>query len=120
MKALCKIRDLYRSIAEFEIRFEERFDLCLNAGMLLCSLEEKVSLTSGEIATLLGITYSNASKVIKTVEDKGFLNRKMGIKDKRQMYFSLSEQGTKQISEMAKTMIELPIELKRYMSQFEK
>lgn len=118
MRTLCKIRDLYRSIAEFEARFEERYELSLNAGMLLCSLEEKLSLTSGEVATLLGITYSNASKVIKEVEDKNLLNRKMGIKDKRQMYFSLSENGHQLLKDMSKNMVQLPIDLKRFMSQF--
>lgn len=119
MGPLCRIRDLYRSIAEFEIRFQEQYGFCLNSGMLLCSLKEKISLSSGEIARLLGITYSNASKTIKVVEDKGLINRKLGMRDKRQMYFSLTEKGEELLEDMAKNMVELPTELKAYMSQFE-
>lgn len=36
MDTLCKIRDMYRAIAEFEIRFEKAYQLGLNEGMLLC------------------------------------------------------------------------------------
>ena len=50
METLCKIRDLYRAIAEFETRFEKAHHLCLNEGMLLCCLSRKKRLSSGEIA----------------------------------------------------------------------
>lgn len=55
METLCKIRDLYRAIAEFETRFEKVHHLCLNEGMLLCCLSKKKRLSSGEIAELLGL-----------------------------------------------------------------
>lgn len=38
MEALCKIRDIYRAIAEFEGQFVQQYDLSLNEGMLLCTL----------------------------------------------------------------------------------
>ena len=74
METLCKIRDLYRAIAEFEIRFEKVHHLCLNEGMLLCCLSKKKRLSSGEIAELLGLTNSNTSNVIRSVEDKGYVD----------------------------------------------
>lgn len=64
METLCKIRDLYRAIAEFETRFEKAHQLCLNEGMLLCCLSRKKRLSSGEIAEQLGLSNSNTSKVI--------------------------------------------------------
>ena len=63
METLCKIRDLYRAIAEFETRFEKAHHLCLNEGMLLCCLSRKKRLSSGEIAEQLGLSNSNTSKV---------------------------------------------------------
>lgn len=111
MKTLCKIRNMYRSIAEFEIKFEKEFDICLNAGMLLCSLEEKKKLSSGEIAKDLGLTYSNTSKVIKSIEEKGLIKRKLGKDDKRQMYFTLTKEGEDKLNGIRISDIEIPAEL---------
>lgn len=82
METLCKIRDLYRAIAEFETRFEKAHHLCLNEGMLLCCLSRKKRLSSGEIAEQLGLSNSNTSKVIRSVEDKGYIERNLGDCDK--------------------------------------
>lgn len=97
MDILCKIRDIYRSVADFELRFEEKYGICLNEGMLLCSLSGRGTLSSGEIADLLGLKTSNASKVIKAAENKGLVKRILGNNDKRQMYFSLTSKGQKRL-----------------------
>ena len=99
MKSLCLIRDIYRSIREFEIEFQQKHDLCLNEGMLLCSLRSD-KLSSGEIANKLGLTNSNTSKVIRGVEDKGFVERILGEGDKRQMYFTLTPKGEDMLQEI--------------------
>jgi len=46
METLCKIRDVYRAIAEFEVQFTQMYDLSLNEGMLLCTLLNTPKLTS--------------------------------------------------------------------------
>ena len=68
MEDLCKIRDVYRAIAEFETQFMQQYNLSLNEGMLLCTLLNTPRLTSGEIAEALGLTCSNTSKLIRSVE----------------------------------------------------
>ena len=112
METLCKIRDLYRAIAEFEICFEKAHHLCLNEGMLLCCLSRKKRLSSGEIAEQLGLTNSNTSKVIRSVEDKGYIARTLGACDTRQLYFSLTAEGKKILTEMECCNIEIPELLK--------
>ena len=114
MDTLCLIRDIYRSIGDFEANFQQTHDLCLNEGMLLCTLQ-KGKLSSGEIAAALGLTHSNASKVIKSVEDKGLVDRVLGDKDKRQMYFSLSEEGKKRLSSIKCDRVEIPELLKNVL-----
>ena len=47
---LCRIRDLYRAIAEFENQFAKAYSLSLNEGMLLCTLLDNGQLSSSEIA----------------------------------------------------------------------
>ena len=77
METLCKIRDVYRAIAEFEVQFTQMYDLSLNEGMLLCTLLNTPKLTSSEIAEALGLSASNTSKVIRSVEGKKLITRLM-------------------------------------------
>lgn len=100
METLCKIRDIYRAVAAFEVEFEKQHNLCLNEGMLLCTLSKVERLSSGEIAEALGLTTSNTSKVIRSVEDKELIERDLGRVDKRQMYFSLTEKGRQALSKI--------------------
>lgn len=97
--ALCSLRDIYRAIRDFELEFSQEHDLCLNEGMLLCTLCSEMY-SSSEIATNLGLTNSNASKVIRSVEEKGLIERRLGKEDKRQMYFVLSPEGKKKLKEI--------------------
>lgn len=108
METLCRIRDIYRSIIEYEGRFEKVHGLCLNEGMLLCSLNKSEKLTSGEIAERLGLTCSNTSKVIRSVENKGLIKRVIGKNDKRQMYFKLSSKGEEKLHAISCVQPELP------------
>lgn len=95
---LCKIREIYRVIQEFEQEFERQYQMSLNEGMLLCILTKNEMASSGELAKELGLTCSNTSKVIKSVEKKDFIKRVLGQEDKRQMYFTLSERGKEQLN----------------------
>jgi DNA-binding MarR family transcriptional regulator len=63
--------------------------------------------SSSEIASLLGLTNSNASKVIRSVEEKGYLERRLGQEDKRQMYFVLSSKGQKKLKEIKEADTEI-------------
>ncbi len=107
-ETLCKIRDIYRAIAQYELSFEQAYGLCLNEGMALCSLSKTERLSSGEIAALLGLTSSNASKVICSIEEKGLVQRMHGHEDKRQMYFSLTPEGKLLMKKIKKTSIKPP------------
>ena len=98
METLCRIRDIYRAIAEFEVKFMQEFDLSLNEGMLLCTLLNTPKLTSSEIAEALGLSASNTSKVIRSVEDKKLITRLVGKTDKRQMHFALTPEGKSRIT----------------------
>ena len=98
METLCKIRDVYRAIAEFEVQFTQMYDLSLNEGMLLCTLLNTPKLTSSEIAEALGLSASNTSKLI---------TRLIGKEDKRQMRFSLTTEGKNRISDIKNATFEL-------------
>ena len=78
METLCRIRDIYLAIAEFEVKFMQEFDLSLNEGKLLCTLLNTPKRTSSEIAEAHGLSASNTSTVIRSEEDKKQLTRLAG------------------------------------------
>lgn len=111
VSTLCQIRDVYRAIYEFESDFQQSYNLGLNEGMLLCSLSiQKYS--SNELAGVLGLSNSNTSKVIKSVEKKGLIKRIVGKDDKRQMYFVLTNAGQKKLESIKCAEFNIPESLK--------
>lgn len=111
VSTLCQIRDVYRAIYEFELNFQQSHNLGLNEGMLLCSLNTQ-KYSSNDLAKVLGLSNSNTSKVIKSVEQKGLIKRIVGKEDKRQMYFSLTDLGRKKLESIKCAAFEIPEPLK--------
>ena len=71
MEKLCRIRELQRAVNRFEAALERSHGICLNEGMALCSLSKAGRLSCGELGEMLGLTPSNTSKVLRSVEGKG-------------------------------------------------
>ena len=106
---LCKIRNISKAISEFENNILEVCKLSLNEVMLLCTLSKCEQITSGELAESLGLTCSNTSKVIKSLEDKEFIERRLGKADKRQMILSITKKGREKLKEInSNNNIEVP------------
>jgi DNA-binding MarR family transcriptional regulator len=89
METFCKIRDIYRSIVEFESTFQRHY----------------------------GLACSNASKVIVSAEKKGLTQRTLGDNDKRQMYFTLTEKGEGLLITIRERDLVIPELLKTILSQ---
>lgn len=119
MKKFCVIRDICRSIGEYENEFYKVHSMCLNEGMVLCSLKEG-RLSSGEIAAKLNLTCSNTSKLLRSVEEKGYIERDMGEHDRRQMYFTLTSEGEKFLEIIEKDEVPVPEPLSLLLNAFEK
>lgn len=112
MEKLCRIRELQRAVNRFEAALERSYGICLNEGMALCSLSKAGRLSCGELGEMLGLTPSNTSKVLRSVEGKGYVNGELGTNDKRQMYFSLTEKGRVLLGSINCEEIETPELLK--------
>lgn len=112
VEKLCKIRDIQRAVNQFEGDFVRRHNICLNEGMALCSLAKSEKLSSGELGELLGVTSSNISKVIVSLEKKELIQRVMGTKDRRQMFFLLTDRGKQLLESIKCTETDIPKLLK--------
>mgnify|MGYP002590858607 FL=1 len=108
MDKLCRIRDLQRAVNQFEAAFEKRYGICLNEGMTLCSLSKTERMCPGELGELLGLTPSNTSKVLRSVELKGLVVRELCCKDRRQMYYSLTQKGHELLVSVCCREVEMP------------
>ena len=105
---ICRLRDINRAIVELERQFLQQFDVNVNEAMLLCTLREKGELSSGAVAEALGLSASNASKVIASAENKNLISRNLCKEDKRQMFFSLTSEGQEKIETLRQEQIDLP------------
>ncbi len=113
---ICEIRRIYRAIGAFEAELEKLLGLNINEAMLLCLLSEKKNLAAGNISAELGLTCSNASKVIASMEKSGLVLRKTSKQDGRSMTFSLSKKGTALLDKVHCDSIQVPDELQRFVS----
>ncbi len=107
MESICRIRDVYKALNEFEAQFQSVHGLSINEAMVLCSLSAAPR-SSGDIAEYTAMLVSHASKVIRAVEEKGYISRRLGEKDRRQMYFRLSPAGHDKLREMKCNLVPIP------------
>lgn len=118
-KCICKIRQIYRCISDFEAQLHNTFGLNFNEAMLLCLLSEKEQLLSGEIADELQLSRSNASKVIASLEKGAYIRRHVCREDSRCMSFRLTPKGRRQIDEIHNAQLCLPDSLQKIADSIE-
>jgi DNA-binding MarR family transcriptional regulator len=114
---LCRIRDIYRAITNFENELQQAVGLNLNEAMLLCLLSDGKTRLSGEIAETLGITRSNASKVIASLEKQMFIRRQACKEDSRCQKFHITKKGQDKLSQVHCDDIKMPTELECFATR---
>ena len=107
MELICQIKDVYKALYTFEKEFSEGFGMTINEAMLLCCMKDGKARQANEIAEFIGLSNSRVSKIITSVEEKGWIVRSMGMEDKRKMIFSLSENGRIVVKKMKDRQIPL-------------
>ena len=100
MEPICIIKDLYKILYQFEKEFSDAHAITINEAMLLCCLKDNESKTAGCLCEYIGLSNSRVSKVITSIEKKGFIRRNINKQDKRQMLFSLTPKGKEKILQM--------------------
>ena len=106
---------MQRAVNQFETAFEKRYGICLNEGMILCSLANAERICPGRLGELLGLTASNTSKVLRSVESKGLVLRELCCKDRRQMYYSLTPKGRELLASVNWHEVETPEILRKWL-----
>lgn len=96
--SICRLRDLYRSIALLEAHYEQTYGLNMNQAMLLCTLSETPGLTSTQLSEQLSLTCSNCSKVLAVVERAELVTSEGSKTDRRVKYFRLTPKGEERLA----------------------
>lgn len=100
MESICIIKDIYKTLYQFEKAFADVHQITINEAMLLCCLKEGEAKSAGMISEYIGLSNSRVSKVITAVENKEYIRRTINKNDKRQMFFSLTPKGKEKIKQM--------------------
>lgn len=103
MEPICVLKDIYKTLYQFEKNFAETHAITINEAMLLCCLKDNEAKSAGTLCEYIGLSNSRVSKVITAVENKGFIGRSINKEDKRQMFFSLTAKGKEKIQQMMDT-----------------
>ena len=101
------MRELFRALSDLESHLLQAHGVSLNEAMVLCAIG-KEQVAARTIVERTGLTPSHASKVIRMAEEKGMLERTPGTKDKRQMYFALTDKAKEKLEDIRKHGIEIP------------
>lgn len=101
------MRELVLAMAELESQLQQLYRVSLNEAMLLCCIGQE-TLTASVISEQTGLAPSNTSKVLRSIEKKGLINRSLGEIDKRQMCFSLSDKGMETLMRIKNEEISIP------------
>lgn len=107
IESVCVMRDLVKAVGELQDGMQRRFGVSLNEAMALCCIGWGVA-TAGEIARNTGLAAPGASKVIRSVEEKGLVGRRCGCDDRRRMEFTLSDKGKRLLSRLKREELPLP------------
>lgn len=120
MEPICAIKDIYKILYQFEKNFSEVHAITINEAMLLCCLKDNEAKSAGMICDYIGLSNSRVSKVITSVENKGFIRRNINKEDKRQMFFSLTPKGKEKIQQMMQAELNMDSlfnQLKEYIQK---
>lgn len=100
MENLCKIKEIFKRIHQFEQKLNNELNVTINEAMVLCSLYEIIK-CSGDISADTGISTSRTSRVLLSLEQKGYVIRSFSDTDKRKMMFELSLEGVEKKQEIS-------------------
>ena len=101
------MRELMMALSDFENKLMDAHGVSLNEAMVLCSLGGEC-VTASVVAERTGLRPSHASKVIGTLEERGYLKRELGKQDKRQMYLSLTDIGKECLCQIKIHQFDIP------------
>lgn len=106
------MRGVFRAIGDFELAFENEYGISLNEAIVLCILHEATEkVTASFLSKQSGMTASHTSKILRVLEEKKLIERMVGNVDRRLMFFTLTKEGEKRLTQLEQEKLPIPKEL---------
>lgn len=119
MYDLCDLRRLVLDLREFEESLKEQTGLTLNDALCLCQTG-KGNLDPSSLANELQLSPSRLSRILDSLETRGFLTRSISEADRRTILINLTEEGQKMVKTLHCTKISIPHHLEKAIETLHK
>ena len=105
---LCNLKDIFKIIYHFENEVKNITGNSINELLILCSLEHNKNISPKELSEEMGVSAGRISKILSSLEEKEFIERRLGKEDKRHMFFDLTNKGNEQLKMFQNSGIVIP------------
>lgn len=107
MESICKLKDIYKALYEFEANFLGTYGVTINEGIIMCMLMDGAK-KAGEICADCSLTASRLSKVLASLESKMYICRSIGNQDRRQIMVELTAEGLQKVTSIKSSQVCIP------------
>ncbi|TCN70064.1 MarR family winged helix-turn-helix transcriptional regulator [Acetobacteroides hydrogenigenes] len=116
MNSICKLKDIYKALHEFEASFLKQYGITVNEGIILCMLGDG-PLKVGDICADCSLSNSRLSKVLGSLEKKGYVQRTIDPNDRRVVMVELTPIGIEKRSTMSEEQVCIPDALSKLLEK---
>ncbi len=99
-KRTVEVQDLTRDLLDLQmeepramLRFREMASAEGEDLILLCLLHTGDSMLAGDLADLTGLTSGRIANILRRLEERGYISRTQGMRDRRKVHVSLTGAG---------------------------
>jgi MarR family transcriptional regulator, transcriptional regulator for hemolysin len=96
---------VYRKFAQNQI-LKNGYDITIDQWLVLKTLHENQQLSQIEIAELVFKDFASITRIIELLVQKGYINRKINMTDRRKFELEITEKGNKIIEDIYPIVIE--------------
>ena len=89
------IKAAWHAIARMYNQQAGKYDLTMSMGFVLLNINSEEGTPATKIAPLMGLEARSLTRLLKTMEEKGLINREADASDKRMVRIVLTKEGRK-------------------------
>ena len=105
MESIIKLKDIYKVLYAFEKQYAETNDITINEAIILYALKDGKPKLANQLYDYVGLSKSRVSRILADIERKGYIIRRVGTLDRRNMLFALTVEGNEKIKEIVNQRI---------------
>ncbi len=100
------LRATWQAVAKMYNEEATKFDSTMSAGFTLLSIDPENGTPSTSLGPKMGMEATSLSRILKSMEEKGFIERKPNPEDGRSVFICLTELGAEKRNLARKVVLE--------------